>query len=140
MSWNPDRLPSYCKHKSTGQAYVTLNGIMHYLGSYGSKESRQEYDRLLKEWLDNGRRLPDPEIRLSVNDMILAYMRYARVRYKGSNDLGCQGNPHASWAAAISSQLHRYPGRSELQDAMECPVRVAGAGQTQASPNQGPCA
>ena len=37
---NPDFVPSYRKHQSTGQAVVTLNGQNHYLGSYGTAASK----------------------------------------------------------------------------------------------------
>jgi hypothetical protein len=45
------RTPSYCHHKATGQAVVRIDGKDRYLGKYGSQESRQEYDRLIAEWL-----------------------------------------------------------------------------------------
>ncbi len=38
------RIPRYCRHKGTGQAYVTIDGRERYLGPYGSPESREEYD------------------------------------------------------------------------------------------------
>ena len=51
------RTPSYRLHKPTGQAVVTLSGQDHYLGKFGSTGSRAEYDRLVAEWLANGRQL-----------------------------------------------------------------------------------
>ena len=52
------RLPSYRKHVSksadgtvTVRARVTLSGKDFLLGEYGSKQSRQKYNRLLAEWL-----------------------------------------------------------------------------------------
>ncbi len=48
--------PKYRHHKPSGQAIVTLNGVAHYLGRWKSKASRVEYDRLIGEWLANGRR------------------------------------------------------------------------------------
>jgi hypothetical protein len=44
------RLPKYCRHKGTGQAYVTLKGREVYLGCYNSPKSRERYDRLILEW------------------------------------------------------------------------------------------
>ncbi len=52
------RTPSYRLHKPTGSAVVTLDGRDVYLGKYGTPVSRAEYDRILAEWLVNGRRLP----------------------------------------------------------------------------------
>lgn len=47
------RIPSYRKHKPSKQAVVTLNGSDIYLGKYGTKESREEYNRLISEYLKN---------------------------------------------------------------------------------------
>src|SRR5436190_424304 len=73
------RTPAYCLHKASGQAVVRLNGHDHYLGVYNSAESREEYDRLIAEWLSNGRRLSGPVAQggLSVNELALAYWRWA---------------------------------------------------------------
>src|SRR6478609_8109142 len=48
--------PSYCKHRASGQAVVTLCGQDFYLGPHGTKASKLEYDRLIAEWLARGRR------------------------------------------------------------------------------------
>ena len=48
--------PAYRKHRRSGQAIVTLSGQDHYLGPHGTKASKSEYDRLVGEWLANGRR------------------------------------------------------------------------------------
>ncbi len=52
-------VPSYRRHKPTGQAVVTLDGRDIYLGKYGTKASRVEYDRLISEseWLAGGREI-----------------------------------------------------------------------------------
>ena len=47
------REPGYCLHKPTGKAYVKLGSKVHYLGVYGSDESREKYNRLKAEWLLN---------------------------------------------------------------------------------------
>jgi hypothetical protein len=44
-----DFVPSLRKHKSTGQAVVTINGKDHYLGRYGTAASKAEYDKLIGE-------------------------------------------------------------------------------------------
>lgn len=43
------RIPSYRLHKRSGQALVELNG---------TPGSRERYDRLIAEYLSNGRRVP----------------------------------------------------------------------------------
>jgi integrase len=62
---------------------VTLDGRDFYLGRHGSPASRIEYDRLVAEWLSNGRRLPAPAsaVEPSVNEVILAYLRHADSYY-----------------------------------------------------------
>ena len=50
------KLPTYRKHKRSGQAIVNLSGQDHYLGPHSTKASKAEYDRLVGEWLANGRR------------------------------------------------------------------------------------
>ena len=70
--------PKYRKHKATGQAVVTLNGKDFYLGPYGSKASRVEYDRITAEWLQNGRSLPRCDhADTTVVEIIAAYVKFA---------------------------------------------------------------
>jgi integrase len=79
---SPDYVPSYRKHKPTGQAVVTLNGRDHYLGRYGTAASKAEYDRLVSEWLAGGRQLSGQDGDLTVNELLLAYMRHADQHYR----------------------------------------------------------
>jgi hypothetical protein len=53
-------LPGYLMHKSSGQACCLINGKFIYLGKYGSKASRQqyEYEEVIAEYLANGKKLP----------------------------------------------------------------------------------
>jgi integrase len=85
MPSKPTRIPTYRRHTS-GQARVTLNGKDHLLGPYGSKESREAYDRLIAEWLVHRGKIPTNEEEekepLSVNELILAYWKFA-VDYYG---------------------------------------------------------
>jgi hypothetical protein len=62
-----------------------LGGRSFYLGPHGSPESRAAYDRLVAEWLANGRRPPElgpasdaPTDALTVNEVIVRYMEFAR--------------------------------------------------------------
>src|SRR5687768_2316338 len=47
--------PAYCHAKDTGRAFVTLNGKRVYLGKHGTHQSRDEYDRVVGEWIAAGR-------------------------------------------------------------------------------------
>lgn len=53
-----DRLPKYGKHKASGQAVVKLDGRDVYLGLWNFRAGQLEYDRVIGEWLANGRALP----------------------------------------------------------------------------------
>jgi integrase len=79
------RTPSYRLHKPTNQAVVTLDGRDFYLGRFGTPESRGEYDRLIVEWISNGRRLPVPSSGvgsdLTVNELLVDYLAFADSYY-----------------------------------------------------------
>jgi integrase len=84
--------PSLRRHRPSGLAVVTLDGKDHYLGPWPAGEKRPPsptqvaYDRLVAEWLANGRHLPaaaaEEEALLSVNELILAFWRHAEQHYR----------------------------------------------------------
>jgi integrase len=83
------RVPSYRKHKASGQAVVSLpmgDGRRKdvLLGRYGSKESGVAYSQVIAEWEARGRRMPTPEAApgLTVNQLIAAFMQHARSYYR----------------------------------------------------------
>ena len=83
------RVPSYRRHKQSGQAIVTLpDGLGDrrdiLLGKYGTKESRMEYARVLAEWEAAGHRLPASATAkdLTINELILAYWKHAEQHYR----------------------------------------------------------
>jgi hypothetical protein len=65
---------------------VTLDGRDFYLGRYGSPESRAEYDRLIVEWIANGRRLPAPTTPagsdLTVNECLFWFVEWSAGYYR----------------------------------------------------------
>ena len=69
--------PKYRHHKVTGQAIVTLDGQDFYLGPFGSRPSRREYERLIGEWLQNGRALPTDSYSITVAELVNAYRKFA---------------------------------------------------------------
>jgi len=79
------RTPSYRLHKPTGRAVVTLCGRDFYLGEYGTRESRAEYDRIIGEWLANGRTLPGSGsgngADVTNSEMLLAFLAWAETYY-----------------------------------------------------------
>ena len=74
--------PAYSKHRASGQAVVTLNGTDVYLGTHGTRASKAEYDRIIAEWLANGRRLTTATADLTVVELIAAYLKHADVYYR----------------------------------------------------------
>jgi integrase len=86
------KLPSYRLHKPSGKAVVTINGRDHYLGDFGTPESRAEYDRTIAEYLANrcARPTVDPAIDmhavrssdLTINEVLLAFWGHAERHYR----------------------------------------------------------
>jgi hypothetical protein len=76
-------VPKYCKHRASGQAVVTISGRDHYLGPHGTKASRLEYDRLIGEWLQNGRQ---PQLQcdgsLTIIELCARYWKFAKLYYR----------------------------------------------------------
>lgn len=78
------RVPKYRQHRSSGQAVVTLDGRDFYLGLWRSTASRVEYDRLIGEWLANGRHLPAPTnlvADLTIIEIADRYLQFATEYY-----------------------------------------------------------
>ena len=96
----PSRVPSYCRHKPTNQAVVTINGRDIYLGKWNTAASKAEYDRLIAEFLANGRRLRN-EIESTVVEVINAYRKFAERYYRKNG--GSPANTVASRKPSRSS-------------------------------------
>ncbi len=75
------RIPSYRRHKATGQAVVTLTGRDIYLGKYNTAASRREYSRIVGEWTASGGILADPH-GLIVAELCAAFIRHAESYYR----------------------------------------------------------
>ncbi len=101
MSRRSGHVPAYRLHKPSGQARVIISGEHIYLGSYGSAESREKYARLIAESAaassGNGADRPPATTtsfpHLSVNELILAYWKFAKTYYakggKPTKELAC---------------------------------------------------
>lgn len=65
---------------------VTLSGKDHYLGPHGSPESRAEYDRLVAEWLRDGRHrrisAPPESSDLTINELLVRFLKWAELYYR----------------------------------------------------------
>jgi integrase len=74
------KIPTYRHHKASGQAIVSLSGVDHYLGPYGTEVSKNEYDRVVGEWIVRGRRAAernDSTVPL-VKELLLAYLQHCQ--------------------------------------------------------------
>ncbi|MEX2306034.1 MAG: site-specific integrase [Pirellulales bacterium] len=75
-------LPSYRKHKQSGQAIVTLTGRDFLLGPYGTEASHRQYDRLIAEWLNRGRQpLLEADAGVTVAELSARYWTYSKAKY-----------------------------------------------------------
>lgn len=94
----PRQIPRHCHHKASGRGVVRLGGKDHYTGPWGSPEAEAAYERLVAEWLANGRSLPDPTAAdghpgtqgplaggPTVSDVILAFWKHAQVHYRDAD-------------------------------------------------------
>lgn len=76
-------LPKYRRHRGSNQAVVGLNGRDYYLGPYGTRTSKLEYDRLVAEWLASGRSMAFgvSPASLSVAELLVGYLTHAQSYY-----------------------------------------------------------
>jgi integrase len=88
----PRKVPSYRRHKSSGQAIFTLTDPSGQrrdvlLGKHGTAQSRKEYARVIEEWEASNRCLAphsaegSAQSDLSINELCLAYWRFAERYY-----------------------------------------------------------
>jgi integrase len=78
--------PKYARQKrqdTADLAYVRIDGKRHYLGPYGSPESRQRYQRLIAEYQTHGK-INGPEVRdaITVEEVAEQYMWFAQRYYR----------------------------------------------------------
>ena len=76
MIYARKQLPKYCRHRASGRAYVRLEGKMYYLGKYGSTASKREYDRIIAEFVANGRQVFRHKDEILVEVLVLRYLDY----------------------------------------------------------------
>lgn len=97
----PNRVPALVHHKPSGHARVRIEGRDFYLGPYGFEEAEAAYRKLLAEWLATGRlperhgsgaSAPNAAVTSStsagpvVNELLLAYLRHAKVHYRKNGE------------------------------------------------------
>lgn len=70
--------PKFSRH-SSGQARVRIDGRVHYLGPYGSREALERYSRLIDDWRQSA---DCPPASLSIAQLTLLYFRRCRKHYR----------------------------------------------------------
>jgi integrase len=107
--------PRYCRHRASGQAVVTIEGRDIYLGPYGTKASKSEYDRIIGEWLANGRRIPRGADAgdLTVAEVIVRFWDHAQTYYRKPD--GTPTTEVHTFKSALKP-LKRLYGRTPARD------------------------
>ena len=94
---------------------MTIGGHDYYLGPYGTKASRIEYDRLISEWLAGGRHLAKPGTTdLSIAELSLAFLRYAKTYYVKD------GQPTYCFAPTEAAKRRREARHSARKTPLSC--------------------
>jgi hypothetical protein len=74
-------VPKYRKHAS-GQAVVRIGGRDHYLGKFGTADSKQAYKRHIAEWVADDRPAHvAPAADITITEVCGAVFRYAKKHY-----------------------------------------------------------
>jgi len=76
--------PTYCLHKSSGQAVVRIGGRDRYLGRHGTPESIEAYERVLAEWragLGIAPKTATAPAELTISQVIRQYADFADGHY-----------------------------------------------------------
>jgi hypothetical protein len=145
-------VPSYRRHKQSGQAVVTLpDGLGGrrdvLLGKHGTAASRHEYARVIAEWEAAGRRLPQPVATsdLTVNELAAAFWvhvhpgvespaagggclpgRHSEVETRGMSRILPDVWARLEQARPAGDQLAARPGIPELTGRLLCAIDSQG--------------
>ena len=65
------------------QAFCKIRGKFIYLGRYGSKTSREKYERVIAEYLSNGKKLPPTKTQeeISIAELAVEFLNHAEGYY-----------------------------------------------------------
>jgi hypothetical protein len=88
------RSPKYSLHKASGQAVVKFGGRVHYLGPFGTPESKAKYQSLIAKWASGqGKQVAmiplvaeTPNEPLAVTELILRFWTHAEKHYRKNGE------------------------------------------------------
>ena len=78
-------VPSYRRLKSRNLAFVDLDGKRHYLGPYGSPESKHAYQELTRQWLAEQKQ-PPPGYGVVLVELMATYVDHLEGYYGPMSD------------------------------------------------------
>ena len=87
MPYIKKQLLKYCLHKSSSRAYVRIGGKTYYLGKHGSEASRREYDRIIGEFIANGRQPFYGPDEVLTGSLIVRYLDYIAKEFDYSDSM-----------------------------------------------------
>lgn len=110
--------PKHCHHKTSGRGYVTLDGKTTYTGKWGTQAAQDVYDRLIGQWIANGRQtLPESQpgaaSDTTIADVIAAFWMHAQEYYKGPD--GQPGGELVNYRCALKPLVRLY-GETRAED------------------------
>lgn len=103
-------IPTYRLHRPSGQAVVTLSDRDFYLGVWNTDVSRAEYDRLVAEWIANGRRIATKN-GITINDVMLQYWQFVEQHYVKEGRATDEQDCIRAALRPLRRMYGRYPAR-----------------------------
>lgn len=99
------RLPRYCLHKPTGQAYVRIDRKLVYLGKHGSVESHERYREELGKWQGKQDEAP----RVTIGELTLLYFEFAKGHYQKDGQPTSKLHVIRAAIRALNQQFRNLP-------------------------------
>lgn len=100
------RTPKYCLQKSSGLAYVKIDGRRHYLGKHDSEDSKARYQELINQW--QTRLDPETPVDLTIGERSI-WIPGSQVSRTSTRECSkALPRPRALWT---NSKKPRYKGK-----------------------------
>jgi integrase len=106
MSYRP---PSYCRQRSKGRvdrAYVVIASKRHWLGTYGTDESRAKYLELIGKPQESEPEPILPSTDPTISELILAYLKHAQIYYQKPD--GTTGGEYGQYVTVLAVVRNHY--------------------------------
>lgn len=103
-------IPTYRRQRikgGTDRAFVRLNGERHYLGIFGSPESKDAYARIIGEWRATGDITPSDPSLLTMNELLAQFWTRRVVEYYRNPD-GTPGKEVTEFSLALKPVRQLY--------------------------------